>query len=148
MNMPYVTIYTDGSWRHKQNKGGWAALIVCGPFWQIIADGESNTTIPRMELKSVIMALSTLTMSCNVTIISDSTLIVNIINNWLGKWESNGFKTVKKEPVANQDLLIELSSLKQKHIVSAIWVRAHTKSKDINSLGNAVVDEFAQILTR
>jgi ribonuclease HI len=54
----------------------------------------------------------------------------------------------KKQPVANQDLLVQLAQLKEHHDVAAVWVRSHTKKTDMNSLGNAVVDEFAQILTR
>lgn len=148
MNMPYVTIYTDGSWRNTTKKGGWATLVVCGPHWKVISDVIVNTTIPRMELTSVIKGLQLLSMPCKVTVISDSQLIVNTINLWLDRWVSNGWKTYKGASVMNQDLLTTLYQLKQVHMVDAVWVRAHTKNKDIDSLGNAVVDEFAQIQTR
>jgi|BioPla2DNA2_1021312.scaffolds.fasta_scaffold60377_2 ribonuclease HI len=147
MNKPYVTIYTDGSLR-KKKKGGWAALITCGPYWHVIADKDVNTTINRMELTAVIMALRMLNTPCIVTIVSDSQLTVNTINTWLDKWQLNGFMSSKKQPVANQDLLVQLAQLKEHHDVAAVWVRSHTKKTDMNSLGNAVVDEFAQILTR
>ena len=101
-----------------------------------------------MELTSVIKGLQLLSMPCKVTVISDSQLIVNTINLWLDRWASNGWKTSKGAPVMNQDLLTTLYQLKQVHMVDAVWVRAHTKNKDIDSLGNAVVDEFAQMQTR
>lgn len=148
MNKPSVTIYSDGSWRAKKQIGAWAALMVCGPHWKVVADYAYNTTISRMELSSVINALKILTIPCNVTIVSDSKLIVNTINEWLHKWENNGFLTANRKPVANQDLLFQLSELSRVHNVEAVWVKAHTKRTNIESLGNAVVDEFAQMLTR
>lgn len=148
MSKPRVTIYTDGSLRPKMKRGGWAAMIVCGPYWQVIADEQDNTTVPRMELTSVIMAMYKLTEPCNVTIVSDSMYVINIINKWIHSWVYNNFMTQKGTPVANQDLLCHLSDLMLYHDVTGVWVKSHTNSKDLNSLGNAVVDEFAQILTR
>lgn len=148
MHKPYVTIYTDGSFRRKKQRGGWAAMIISGPYWQVIGDDEDNTTVNRMELTAVIKALAQLTMPCMVTVISDSKLTVNTINDWLDRWQYNGYKTAKGDPVANQDLLHELANYKAYHNIEAIWVRSHTKKVDMNSLGNAVVDEFAQILSR
>lgn len=147
MNRPQVTIYTDGSWRTKFKKGAWAALIVSGPYWQIIGDNNSQTTISRMEMTAVIMGLKSLTMPCNVTVISDSTLVVNTINNWLNKWEYNNYKTSRGNDVANMDLVLELSELKKIHIINAMWIKSHTNKKDINSLGNNVVDTLAQSLS-
>lgn len=148
MSRPNVTIYTDGSWRRHRNLGAWAALMVCGNQWQIIADTVPRTTISRMELSSIINALQHLIVPCNVTIISDSQYAVKIINEWLSRWEINGFITANNTPVANQDLLTQLSQLAKIHFISAAWVKSHTKNKDVISLGNAVVDEFAQCLTR
>jgi len=148
MDKPYVTIYTDGSWRNTTKKGGWAALIVSGPYWKVISDTTINTTVPRMELTSVIKGLQMLSMPCRVIIISDSQLTVNTINVWLDKWLLNGFKTYKGNSVLNQDLLMVLHELKQIHQIEAVWVRAHTKNKNLDSLGNAVVDEFAQMQSR
>ena len=139
-----IHIYTDGSWLNRKQAGGWSALMVCGNQWQIIYDGQLQTTINRMELSAVLYALKTLTESCNVEIYADSSLTVNTINKWIFGWEKNGFKTKEDKPVANQDLLQELLPLLHLHRVHANWIKAHTKRTDVNSLGNAVVDVFAR----
>jgi len=146
--MQPVTIYTDGSWLNKHHAGGWSALMVAGPHWRVIYDGVLDTTVNRMELMAVLVGLQQLTEPCVVTIFADSKLTVNIINDWIERWEANGYITSTKQPVANQDLIKQLPPLLKKHRVVAVWVRAHTRRKDTNSLGNAVVDQFAQRAAR
>lgn len=148
MQNPKVTIYTDGSWRSTTSMGGWATLIVSGSYWKVISGNCKDTTVPRMEFSAVIAGLEQLTTRCDVTVISDSQLVVKTMNNWIHRWVKNGFKTSKGRPVVNQDLIIRLYEYMQLHTINAIWVRAHTTRTDLNSLGNAVVDEFAQIQTR
>ena len=148
MQKPKVTIYTDGSWRSTTKMGGWASLIVSGPYWKIVSDKCTPTTVPRMELTSVIAGLEQLTVPCDVTVVSDSQLVVNTMNQWIHRWVKNGYRTSKKAPVLNQDLLVKLYEYMQIHTVNAVWIKAHTNNTDLHSLGNAVVDEFAQIQTR
>ena len=142
--MHHVTLYTDGSWKKKYQAGGYACLMVCGPHWKIIANGEQNTTISRAELSAVLIGLQSLTEPCNVTIYSDSQYTVNAINKWIAAWDKNGWKTVARDPVANQDLLIPIRNEMLRHDVTAVWIKAHTNRKGIHYLGNACVDVFAQ----
>lgn len=143
MQLPNVTLYTDGSFKNNQN-GGWACLLQCGTEWRMVSDSCFNTTNNRMELTAVVAGLSILTIPCRVVVISDSTLICNTINLWIRKWAKNKFKTSSGTLVANVDLVLKLWDFMQTHNVSAQWVKAHTNKKDIKSLGNKCCDWFAQ----
>lgn len=142
--MPHVTIYTDGSWKKNCAAGGWACLMVCGPYWRLIADGERDITVNRAELTAVLKGLESLTCPCSVDIISDSMYTVNCINKWIAAWEANGWRTVSGDPVQNQDILYKLKNQMLRHQVIAYWVKSHTNRTGIRYLGNAVVDSFAQ----
>lgn len=143
--MPHVTLYTDGSWKKSYQAGGWACLMVCGPYWKLVANGEPEITINRAELTAVLVGLESLTEPCSVTVYSDSSYTVNAINKWIAAWEQNGWKTVSKDPVANQDILMRLREQMYRHQVVAHWIKAHTNRKGLHYLGNACVDTFAQL---
>ena len=89
---------------------------------------EDATTNQRMELKAVIEALKALKVEgWDIEIYSDSAYIVNAFEqNWIGKWMRNGWKTSKKEPVANQDLWEELIALCRKNHVVIKKVKGHS----------------------
>ncbi len=78
------------------------------------------TTNNRMELKAVIEGLKALKEPCDVTIYSDSSYVVNAINEWLENWVKRDFKKVK-----NPDLWREYLEVAAPHRVRAIWVRGH-----------------------
>ena len=143
--MPDVTIYTDGSWKNRIQAGGWACLMVSGPYWQVISGGEQFTTISRMELPAVVNALSCLIVPCEVTVVSDSMYTVKSINEWIYNWNKNGWKTSQGKPVENQDLLrVIMQYIVTRHKVKAKWIKSHTRRTGVHYLGNGCVDWFAQ----
>ncbi|EFQ98592.1 hypothetical protein MGYG_08939 [Nannizzia gypsea CBS 118893] len=60
--------------------------------------------------------------SRHVVIKSDSQYMVKGVNEWSRKWESNGYKTVHGQPVANRELFQELNSAKKSLEQSGIEV--------------------------
>lgn len=143
--MPHVTLYTDGSWKKGYMAGGWACLMVCGPYIKLIADGERDTTNNRQELTAILKGLQNLTCPCSVTIISDSQYAVNCINKWMEGWDRKGWTNSEGDPVSNRDILVQIKDLMKIHQVRARWIKAHTNRKGIDYLGNATVDAFAQL---
>ncbi|MCK5004753.1 MAG: ribonuclease HI, partial [Candidatus Aminicenantes bacterium] len=102
-----VEIYTDGACsgnQFKDNLGGWGAVLFYGDKKKEIFGGERNTTNNRMEMKACIMGLREMkSTDIQIKLYSDSAYIVNCINKkWYMKWEKNGWKTSKKEPVENK----------------------------------------------
>ncbi|MBQ8080835.1 MAG: ribonuclease HI, partial [Clostridia bacterium] len=94
----------------------------------------------RMELFAVISGLGALKMSCEVDVYSDSTYVVDAINqHWLEGWQKNNWKQSAGEPVANQDLWKLLIIILRKHVVHFHKVKGHSD----NELNNRC-DELAR----
>ena len=135
-----VTIYTDGACRGNPGPGGWAALLMYQGLEKELTGAEKNTTNQRMEMMAALEGLNALKEPCRVLLYSDSAYLVNAFNqSWLKKWQQNGWMTIHKKPVVNQDLWTELLKLSQKHRVEWIKVKGHSD----NALNNRV-DQLAQ----
>lgn len=75
---------------------------------------EKNTTNNRMELASVISALTYIVenhKAGEVIIHADSTYVLRGVTTWIHNWEKNGWRTANKKQVLNQDLWRELITL-------------------------------------
>ncbi|MDR0927721.1 MAG: ribonuclease HI [Ignavibacteria bacterium] len=127
MNSKPIIIYTDGSSLGNPGKGGWAAILSTQGKTLELSGGFRNTTNNRMELLAVINALAALKTECsNVTLYTDSQLIVNAINKgWLKNWESKGWKKADRKPVLNIDLWQQFLPLWRKHNIRFVWIEGH-----------------------
>ena len=142
-----VTIYTDGACLNNPGPGGWGAVIICpeGSHREISGRGEEQTTNNRMEITAVIEALKALKEPCEVTIYSDSTLVVRGMNEWIEGWSTKGWKTAKKKPVLNKHLWEELLEAQRGHRVSYVWVKGHAgdlMNERADSLANEAIVEM------
>lgn len=160
-----ISIFTDGSSRGNPGPGGFGAIIIFSEeknnngAVQIdavrksdtvaeLGGIEKHTTNNRMEITAAIAALSYLSKIYNlkspVSIYSDSSYLVNGITKWVHGWEKNGWKTMARQPVENQDLwetLVELTRNYAEHSRNKIqWelVKGH-----IGIAGNNRADEIA-----
>ena len=124
--MKHVEIYTDGSCRKNPGPGGWGAILVYEGREKELSGGEAQTTNNRMELLSVITALSQLKESCKVTLTTDSKYVVDAIEKgWVYAWKKNGWRKADKKPALNVDLWEALLPLLDKHSVTFCWVKGH-----------------------
>jgi len=139
--MKKITIYTDGACSGNPGPGGWAAVLLSQDKKKEIRGGERDTTNQRMELQGVIEALRALKVKdWDVTVYSDSAYLVNAFQQkWLDKWQRNGWRNSKKEPVANQDLWQELLRLTSLNQVKIVKVKGHD-----GELYNERCDELAR----
>ncbi|HHV16135.1 MAG TPA: ribonuclease HI [Gelria sp.] len=129
--MKEITIYTDGACSGNPGPGGWGAVLIYGTRIKEISGGEENTTNQRMELTAVVEALRALKVKgWDVVVYSDSAYIVNAFDqDWIGRWQKNGWKNSKKEDVANQDLWKTLLALMSKNRVRLKKVKGHSGDK-------------------
>lgn len=118
--MKKIYLFSDGSALGNPGPGGYATIIRYKDNEKIVSGGESHTTNNRMELLGVIEGLRALKEPCDVEITSDSSYVVNSINEWLRNWVIKNFKNVK-----NVDLWKEYLSVSKSHKIKAIWVRGH-----------------------
>lgn len=119
--MRQVTIYTDGCClRNPGGAGGVAALVIIGSEHHELSEGFSSTTNNRMEMLAVALALEALAHPSEVRLFSDSTIVVNGVNQ--GAPHLRGKKQTAKP---NHDLWQRIRLAMKGHAVKAEWVRGH-----------------------
>jgi ribonuclease HI len=82
-----------------------------------------------MELMAAIIALEALRLPSQVTVYSDSNLLVQAMEKgWLRKWQKHGWRRGKKW-VLNADLWQRLDAACAKHQVRFVWVKGHAGNR-------------------
>lgn len=122
-----IIIYTDGACSGNPGKGGWGALLMYGSSTREISGFSPATTNNRMELAAAIEALEALKEPCKVDLYSDSSYLVNAVNEgWLKRWTANNWKTAAKKNVENIDLWQKILKLIKLHNVTFHKVKGHS----------------------
>ena len=137
-----VKIYTDGSYKPSINCGGYSAVITHNDLViKVLHEGFKNTTNNRMEIMGVLEALKYFKTPMNIEIYSDSSYVVNSINErHLHKWIEDNDTTKK-----NMDLWIEVYRLLRKHRVNFFWVKGHDDN-EFNELADLYANNSATVL--
>lgn len=129
-NMKHVNIHTDGACSGNPGPGGWAAILDYKGVEKVLSGGAPETTNNRMELTSVISALSALKEPCVVILYTDSKYVVDgIEQGWAKKWKVSGWMRNRKEKALNSDLWDKLLKLCDIHKVSFIWIKGHAETE-------------------
>lgn len=147
INLPQVTIATDGACKGNPGAGGWGAVLRFGNHEKKLSGGEPDTTNNRMELKAAIEALNALTKPCDVTLSTDSVYVRDGITKWIYGWQKNGWRTAAKKPVANADLWQELLAAVKPHKINWQWVKGHAGDPD-NELADQLASDAALAIQR
>jgi len=145
-----LEIYTDGSYRDNFDKGAYGFIAIYPPNKELIhAASENGTTNNIMEIKGVLAALEFINEYKLedefdvIKIFCDSSYVVNCINAWWEKWETNGFKTAAG-PVKNKELLEQvMAEFRKTSSVRISWIKGHDKN-----IYNNKIDEVVQALTK
>jgi ribonuclease HI len=139
-----VVIYTDGACRGNPGPGGWGVVMGFQDTQKTLNGYDPDTTNNRMELIAVIEALRALSRSCHIELNTDSKYVMQGINEWLGNWKRNGWKTAAKKPVKNIDLWQQLDDEVQRHQIDWRWVKGHSGiagNEHADQLANSAIDE-------
>jgi ribonuclease HI len=123
-DLPYVTIYTDGSCEPNPGRGGWAALLLFEKGEKVLTGAHPHTTNNRMELTAAVEALQSLDRSHDVDIYTDSEYLRRGITEWLPDWRRRGWKR-KSGKLANIELWQRLEAALERHTIRWHWVRGH-----------------------
>lgn len=141
-----VVLYTDGACSGNPGPGGWGAILMYNGAEKELSGGENDTTNNRMELMAVIKGLETIKSPCEVEIYSDSAYVVNaFLQNWIGNWENNGWKTSKGE-VLNQDLWKRLLIQVERHNISWHKVKGHADNEYNNRCDALARGEISKLM--
>jgi ribonuclease HI len=86
------------------------------------------TTNQRMEIYAAYDALRALVPQGRpIHVVADSTYVVNCFRDrWWVKWQANGWRNSKREPVANADLWRLLIEMANANDVTWAWVKGHS----------------------
>lgn len=133
-------MYTDGACRGNPGPGGWGVLMSHGEQRKTLHGGEARTTNNRMELTAVIEGLNALKRTCAVELYTDSTYVMQGLNEWMPNWKARGWKTASRKPVKNQDLWQALDAACQRHQINWHWVKGHAGDP-----GNEEADRLANL---
>ena len=145
--MKNIILYTDGACSGNPGMEGWGAILMYNEKEKVLSGNAELTTNNRMELTAVIQGLNALKEACEVDVYSDSAYVVNaFLQDWVGNWVKNGFKTSKGK-VQNLDLWQELLSLCEKHKVHWHKVKGHADNEYNNrcdKLATGEIDKLRQ----
>lgn len=148
-DMKEVIIYTDGACSGNPGPGGWGAVLLYGNHRKELSGAVPETTNQRMELTAAIEALKALKEPCRVKLYSDSAYLVNAFRQgWIRRWQKNGWRTIKKEPVENQDLWRELLELTARHQVEWLKVAGHSDNAENNRCDALARQAIANMLKK
>jgi ribonuclease HI len=122
MSLPKVTIYTDGACSGNPGPGGFAAILrftkANGTLLHKECAGHVlHTTCNEMEMLAVLRGLQELKMPCEVTIHTDSQLVVG--------WMQQGYKC-KAAHILELKTQIQKQIADGKHTVTFIKVTGHS----------------------
>ncbi|SFP92601.1 ribonuclease HI [Hydrogenimonas thermophila] len=140
--MKQVTIFCDGSSLGNPGPGGYGVILRYGNREKELTGGDPMTTNNRMELMAVIEGLKALKEPCDVTIYSDSSYVVNGINEWLEGWVKRNFKKVK-----NPELWQSYIEAAKPHKIKAVWVKGHNghpENERCDELARTTAEKFKE----
>lgn len=112
-----VNIYTMTDVKGPRRRDGIYAYLLevptdKGPATCQVFKEIKDATENRAELTAVVEALKRLNQSCDLDIYTDSEHIATAINNnWLVKWQDNGWMNAKGREISNRDLWQEMAEL-------------------------------------
>jgi ribonuclease HI len=148
-----VEIYTDGGCTSNGQKGAKASYGYYFPnhkelsFAALVPDDQPQTN-NRGELLGILEGIKKAESSfpakdVDLHIFTDSDYAKNCITKWLPGWIAKGWKTSTGSPVANKDLIEDISDrLICFDSYTFTHVRAHTGGGDEMSLNNHIVDRM------
>ena len=142
-NLYKIIAYADGACSNngkRNSKGGWAFIIRFDDNKKEIhsAGYSEMTTNQRMELLAMIKVLEEIkqrwpNLTEDIIVKSDSQYVVNGSNDWMFKWEKNGWKRSvgknKLAEVVNLDLWKKIYELVNDLHPTIRWIKGHAGHK-------------------
>lgn len=100
-----IEAWIDGAYSSKDDRGGWASVIIYPDYEVELSGAEVSTTSQRMEMMSLIHTMMHVPKDTPLTVVTDSAYVMNgCVDRWFDGWRKNGWKNSKGEPVKNQTL--------------------------------------------
>jgi ribonuclease HI len=145
-----IVLYTDGCCLKPSHVGGWAYILHAHSRlqWLTGCGGLRRTTSNRVELIAAIKGFRRLAPGTSVVLISDSTYVVQGINENLDLWRARGWRAGSgrhRRPLRNADLWQRLDELLGRLQVTCRHVPGHAGHRE-NELCDQLAREEAILL--
>lgn len=138
-----IVVHFDGSCLGNPGPGGWAAHLEDVETGKRCTLGGSHlgvTTNGRMEIAAALEALKAIKEGAEVTMVGDSTYVIDGASKGLEKWKAAGWTKSGGGAVKNVDLWKEIDVAMQRHAkVTWAWQKGH-----IGHPLNELVDQLAK----
>lgn len=121
--MSKTIAFTDGASRGNPGPGGWGAVVLSGNSVSEFGGAEKKTTNNRMELGAAIFVIKKF---APLTLVTDSSYVLNGATKWIHSWKENDWKTKQKTDVLNKDLWKELDKVMKDKEVDWKLVSGHS----------------------
>jgi ribonuclease HI len=134
-----ITIYTDGSSLGNPGPGGWGAVIKEGADKVEISGSESYSTNNRMEMKAIIEAMNWIKYhrkeDAMITLYSDSSLIINSLNNNWKRKSNLDLWDEMDEAVTGLNIIFKWvkghAGIEENEICNDLAIKEATKAKEV-----------------
>ncbi|SEM33763.1 ribonuclease HI [Roseovarius azorensis] len=150
MSNTEITIHTDGSCLNNPGPGGWAAAVRRYTDDQeikkaLLSGRSPKTTNNRMEMTAALRGLGKIKRDekAQITVFSDSQLLVRGMTEWLPNWQKNGWRNSSGKPVENRDLWEALVATCAGLNVRWTWVRGHdgdARNEEVDAIAFAAAN--------
>jgi ribonuclease HI len=143
-----IVMFTDGAAKGNPGPGGWGVVIVT-PDGNVVELGgrADHSTNNRMELTGAIRGLEEIAGRTGpLAIYTDSTYVIQGIEQWIWGWRRRGWKTATGADVLNRELWERLATLVDARGEGGIewhYVRGHVGTPG-NERCDAIADGLAQ----
>ncbi|XP_027696202.1 ribonuclease H1-like isoform X2 [Vombatus ursinus] len=142
------TVYIKGACKNNGREGARGGIgISWGPDHdRNISDtysGRQTNQSASLEAATKMIEQAKAQNMDRVTVYTDNQLITKGMNEWVGKWKENGWKTSKNKDVVHKDQFIKLDRMTQNMDVEWNYVPAWSKVE-----GNAEAQRLAREATR
>jgi ribonuclease HI len=127
---PETGVFTDGASEGNPGPGGWGTvLVVDGEVVDEKMGSDPHTTNNRMELTAMIAGLEMLPVDAEISVYTDSKLIVDTLTSWAASWKARGWRR-KSGPIANLELVQRAFELyEERPGVTVKWIQAHSGNR-------------------
>lgn len=137
-------LFTDGSFNHKTQTGGFAILIKEKPSeYQILQLTTKRTGNNLIELLAVKKGLEYLKNHIKLRIVTDSQYVIKGISEWLPVWKINDFYTANGTRAKNISEWKKIDELIAGKYIEFEWVKSHS-----DHFENSICDLKAKSITK
>lgn len=120
-------LFTDGSFNHEINTGGYAILIKTVQHDYLIKQIKTKRKDNNLnELLAVLEGLKYLVNEPKIRVVTDSQYVIKGITEWLTLWKINNFYTANGTKAKNITEWKEIDQLLKGKYIEFEWVKSHS----------------------